>query len=139
MTSLEMAGFSISILKIGKTDGEWLLGCLDSPSETIGWSANGGLVSRNITSMRSLKIPVEVIHLPIGIKVKLFPPQVTLRVTLPLSLVNAVEAVDFSLVVDYNDIIESQSSSLELRLLKQPSSVKKTIWEPKTVNYLIRK
>ena len=59
MTSLEMAGFSISILKIGKTDGELLLGCLDSPSETIGWSANGGLVSRNITSMRSIKISVE--------------------------------------------------------------------------------
>lgn len=90
-------------------------------------------------SEKTLKIPVEVIHLPIGIKVKLFPPQVTLRVTLPLSLVNAVQAVDFSLVVDYNDIIESQSSSLELRLLKQPSSVKKTIWEPKSVNYLIRK
>ena len=41
MTSLEMAGFSISILKIGRTDGEVLLSFLDSPSETIGWSANG--------------------------------------------------------------------------------------------------
>ena len=55
------------------------------------------------------------------------------------TLVNAVEANDFTMVVDYNDILEGQPSSLHLRLFKQPSSVKKTIWEPEIVNYLIRK
>ncbi|MDA8948542.1 hypothetical protein N9H57_05320 [Flavobacteriaceae bacterium] len=90
-------------------------------------------------SEKSLTIPIEVIHLPAGVKVKLFPPQVTLRATLPLSLLSAIEAADFSLAIDYNDILENQPSVLELKLLRHPSSVKKTIWEPKTVNYLIRK
>ena len=90
-------------------------------------------------SEKTLKIPIQVINLPQGVKVKLFPPQATLKATLPLSLVNAVEANDFTMVVDYNDILEGQPSSLHLRLFKQPSSVKKTIWEPEIVNYLIRK
>ena len=59
MTSLEMAGFSISILKINKNNGDELLSCLDSQSETLGWSASGGLVSRNITSMRTKKQQVD--------------------------------------------------------------------------------
>ena len=59
MTSLEMAGFSISILKMKKDIKTGLLACLDMPSETIGWSANGGLVSQNITSMRTTKKKID--------------------------------------------------------------------------------
>ena len=55
MTSLEMAGFSISILKVNEKSGAELLECLDSPSEALGWSSCGGLVSRDITAMRSSK------------------------------------------------------------------------------------
>jgi hypothetical protein len=90
-------------------------------------------------SEKSLKISIEVAHLPIGVKVKLFPPEVTIKATLPLSLLNSVNASDFSLAVDYDAILSEQPSVLEVKLLKQPNSVKKTIWEPKTVNYLIRK
>ena len=36
MTSLEMAGFSISILKVNEKNGAELLECLDSPSEALG-------------------------------------------------------------------------------------------------------
>ena len=59
MTSLEMAGFSISILKMQSEVKDKLLSCLDMPSETIGWSANGGLVSQNITSMRANKKKID--------------------------------------------------------------------------------
>lgn len=90
-------------------------------------------------SEKTLKITIKIINLPSGEKIKLFPPQVSLRVTLPLSLVSTLEAADFSIAVDYNDIFENKPSVLELKLLKHPSSVKKTIWDPKSVNYLIRK
>ena len=89
-------------------------------------------------SEKTLKITIKIINLPSGVKIKLFPPQVSLRVTLPLSLVSTLEEADFSIAVDYNDI-KNKPSVLELKLLKQPSSVKKTIWDPKSVNYLIRK
>tara|TARA_Y100000385_G_scaffold289011_1_gene357198 strand:+ start:1378 stop:2340 length:963 start_codon:yes stop_codon:yes gene_type:complete len=90
-------------------------------------------------SEKTLKITIKIINLPSGEKIKLFPPQVSLRVTLPLSLVSTLEAADFSIAVDYNDIFENKPSVLELKLLKHPPSVKKTIWDPKSVNYLIRK
>jgi len=90
-------------------------------------------------SEKTLKITIEIINLSSGVKIKLFPPQVLLRVTLPLSMLSNLEAADFSIAVDYNDIFENQPSLLELKLLKHPSSVKKIIWEPKSVNYLIRK
>jgi hypothetical protein len=89
-------------------------------------------------SEKTLKITIKIINLPSGVKIKLFPPQVSLRVTLPLSLVSTLEEADFFIAVDYNDI-ENKPSVLELKLLKQPTSVKKTIWDPKSVNYLIRK
>lgn len=90
-------------------------------------------------SEKSLIIPIEVVNIPVGVKVKLFPPQANLRATLPLSLLNAVQSSDFSLVVDYENILEGQADAMELKLTKQPPSVKKVIWEPISVNYLIRR
>jgi hypothetical protein len=58
---------------------------------------------------------------------------------LPLSLLNAIQSSDFSLVVDYENIREGQADAMELKLTKQPPSIKKVIWEPLSVNYLIRR
>ena len=90
-------------------------------------------------SEKSLTIPIEVVNIPVGVKVKLFPPEANLRATLPLSLLNAVKSSDFSLVVDYENIREGPADAMELKLTKQPPSVKKVIWEPLSVNYLIRR
>jgi len=90
-------------------------------------------------SEKSLIIPIKVVNIPVGVKVKLFPPEANLRATLPLSLLNAVQSSDFSLVVDYENIREGHADAMELKLTKQPPSVKKVIWEPLSVNYLIRR
>ncbi len=58
---------------------------------------------------------------------------------MPLTLLNGFNARDFMLVVDYELILKNELTHLPIRLMKQPSKVKKVIWEPKTVNYLIRK
>ena len=82
---------------------------------------------------------VEVINLPLGTRVKLFPPNVKARVTLPLSVLRTIKASDFNLVVDYNNIFTDEEKKLDLIMVRRPSSVKKLILEPKKVNYLIRK
>ena len=82
---------------------------------------------------------VEVINLPLGTRVKLFPPKAKVRVTLPLSLLRTIKASDFNLVVDYNNIFKDAEKKLDLIMIRRPSSVKKVILEPKKVNYLIRK
>ena len=82
---------------------------------------------------------IEVINLPLGTRVKLFPPKAKVRVTLPLSILRTIKASDFNLVVDYNNIFKDAEKKLDLIMIRRPSSVKKVILEPKKVNYLIRK
>lgn len=82
---------------------------------------------------------VEVINLPLGTRVKLFPPKAKVRVTLPLSVLRTIKTSDFNLVVDYNNIFKDAEKKLDLIMIRRPSSVKKLILEPKKVNYLIRK
>ena len=82
---------------------------------------------------------IEVINLPLGTRVKLFPPKAKVRVTLPLSVLRTIKASDFNLVVDYNNIFKDAEKKLDLIIIRRPSSVKKVILEPKKVNYLIRK
>ena len=84
-------------------------------------------------------VNVEVINLTPGIRVKLFPPKVKVRATLPLSILRSINASDFSLVVDYQDILAKEDKLLQLKIKGQPPSIKKISLDPKKVNYLIRR
>ena len=90
-------------------------------------------------SEKQFILPIEIINIPKSVKVKLFPPTGTLKATMPLTLLNGFNARDFMLVVDYELILKNELTHLPIRLVKQPIQVKKVIWEPKTVYYLIRK
>jgi len=90
-------------------------------------------------SEKEFNLMIEVINVPLGERVKLFPPNAKVRATLPLTLLGTVKASDFSLVVDYEAIVSSKEKQLELKMVGQPPAVKKLIWEPKYVNYLLRK
>ena len=90
-------------------------------------------------SEKEFVLQVEVINLPLGVRVKLFPPTAKLRATLPMALLNTVKESDFRLVVDCENLQDQESKSLKLTLLKQPPGLKQLIWEPEKVNYLIRK
>jgi hypothetical protein len=90
-------------------------------------------------SEKEFTIGIGLINTPKDIKVKLFPPKVRIRATLPLSVLKTVKASDFNLVVDYNDIIKKDSEKLELIMIEQPPSIKKLIFDPQRVNYLIRR
>jgi len=84
-------------------------------------------------------LPVEVINLPKNLRVKLFPPKAKIKVTLPISILTTVKDSDFTLVVDYNEIINDQAKELQLIIKKQPPAIKQIILEPKKVNFLIRR
>jgi|OM-RGC.v1.006027581 hypothetical protein len=90
-------------------------------------------------SEKEFNLMIEVINVPLGERVKLFPPNAKVRATLPLTLLGTVKASDFSLVVDYQTIVSSKEKQLELKMVGQPPAVKKLVWEPKYVNYLLRK
>ena len=90
-------------------------------------------------SEKEFIVPIKIINLPSNLRIKLFPPSTTIKAILPLAIFSGVKAADFSLVVDYDLISSKKTTQLPIRLVKQPSQVKKVIWEPKSVNYLIRK
>ena len=90
-------------------------------------------------SEKEFILPIEIINIPKSVRVKLFPPTAIIKATMPLTLLNGFNARDFMLVVDYELILKNELTHLPILLVKQPSQVKKVIWEPKTVNYLIRK
>ena len=90
-------------------------------------------------SEKEFKLPIKIVNLPKNLRVKLFPPSAKIKATLPLAILKGIKASDFSLVVDYNLIYKSNSNELPLSLIKRPKQVKKIIWSPLSVNYLIRK
>jgi len=94
-------------------------------------------VSRH--SEKEFILKIGLINTPKGIKIKLFPPKAKIRATLPLSVLRTVKASDFNLVVDYNDIEKKDSEKLQLIMIEQPPSIKKLIFDPQRVNYLIRR
>ena len=90
-------------------------------------------------SEKEFTLPIKIVNLPSGIRVKLFPPNAKARVTMPVSILNNVKVSDFSLEVDYNTTKTDKIKELNLYMHRQPPGVKQIIWEPKQVNYLIRK
>ena len=89
-------------------------------------------------SEKELTLPIEVLNIPEGIRVKLFPASVKIRATLPLSLLRTVNESDFKMAVDYHSLTE-ENNFFEVVVLRKPPMVKQLNWEPKQVNYLIRK
>ncbi len=90
-------------------------------------------------SEKEFILPIEILNLPKDKRVKLFPPKVKVKVTLPVSIISTVKDSDFSLVVDYNEIVYDKARELQLSINKQPPAIKQIILEPKKVNFLIRR
>jgi hypothetical protein len=58
---------------------------------------------------------------------------------LPLEDAKQITAGFFEFEVVYNDSIHQGTTALEVQMTKFPKSAKKIRWQPKTVQYLIRK
>lgn len=90
-------------------------------------------------SEKEFSIQIEVLNLPVGVRVKLFPSTAKIRAIIPMTLLSTVKESDFRLVVDYETLRSQENKSLKLKILKQPPGLKQLLWEPQEVNYLIRK
>jgi len=56
VTSLEMSGFSISVLKLSPETGDVIIDCLDGPAETLGWTSSTSTASCNIPDPEKAKV-----------------------------------------------------------------------------------
>jgi len=90
-------------------------------------------------SEKEFTINLETINLPDKVKMKFFPPKIKLKITMPLILLNGINETDFGLAIDYNLIKEEPFKPPIIFLTKKPQKIKNISWNPKSVNYLIRK
>jgi len=109
-------------------------------NKDIKYSSNevqlNGLVSKY--SEKEFTVPIKIINLPDSVRLKLFPNYVKLKAIISLKNFNKVSEDNFEIIADYK-FLNQKYSSLSLFLIKYPNRVKNINWQPKMVNYLIRK
>ena len=85
---------------------------------------------------KELKIPVEIIHKPDKMRIKLFPSEVKVLFTVGLSRFETIKPADFGVSVDYNSIVEN-ATNLNILLYKKPDFIQGVRLNPEKVEFLI--
>lgn len=82
-------------------------------------------------------IPIKGINMPEGKVLRTFPSKVTVKFVAGVSLFRTLSAKDFTVVVDYKDIMEHPSDKCTLYLKSVPQGISRAALEIKQVDYLI--
>ncbi len=86
---------------------------------------------------KSLEVPVTGINFPDNLTLKAFPSKAVVSVWVKMSEYDRVNASDFQVVVDYNDIAGRDGSKATLRIFSQPANVRNVRLQTRTVDYLM--
>lgn len=90
-------------------------------------------------SEKIIEIPIEVIHLPEGMKMQTFPNSISILCKGKLDKLIGLLASDFTLIVDYEDVNGNLVSKLPLQLVKIPEGIYDALLMETNVEYIIRK
>ena len=82
-------------------------------------------------------IPVKVVNLPEGKLLRTFPAKVSVAFVTGMKTYQSLSADDFAAVVDYEELVENQSSQCTVRLTKVPQNVSRVKLLTETVECLI--
>ncbi|WP_424494361.1 YbbR-like domain-containing protein [Salinimicrobium sp. GXAS 041] len=86
----------------------------------------------------SLEIPVELINVPEGLNVVIFPKEILVFYQVNLKDFSRVEASDFRVVGDFNDLNQNQNFLIP-RIADQPDFVKNLRLNEKKIQFIIKK
>ena len=89
-------------------------------------------------SETSLKVPIRLINVPDSIALKLFPADVEVVFSASLSRIKTIDLNDFVISSDFNTL-KKEDLKINLQLLQAPDLLQNIRWNPKEVEYLIRK
>jgi YbbR domain-containing protein len=85
---------------------------------------------------KELKIPVEIIHKPEKMRIKLFPSEVKVLFTVGLSRFETIKPTDFGVSVDYNSMVDNVNN-LNILIYKKPGFIQGVRLNPEKVEFLI--
>ena len=82
-------------------------------------------------------VPIKAINMPVGKSLRTFPAKVTVSFVAGASLYRNLSANDFTVVADYNDIINHPTEKCHIYLKSVPRGISRTRLETNMVDYLI--
>jgi len=85
---------------------------------------------------KELKIPIEILHKPDNVRIKLFPSELKVLFSVGLSRFENVKSSDFGASVDYNSIV-NDANYLTITLDKKPQFIQSIRFNPEQVEFLI--
>lgn len=87
----------------------------------------------------TIDVPVTGINMPQGIVLRTFPAKVKVLFKSGMRRFKSLKASDFSIVVDYNDIINNPSDKCRILLQKTPHDILDPRIEINSIDYLLEK
>lgn len=84
-----------------------------------------------------VRVPIVSVNMPEGLALRTFPTQVNVKVVAGRSRIDAINPGDFSVVVDYDDVVSHPSDKCRLILRSVPKGVANAILETQQVDYLL--
>ncbi len=91
----------------------------------------------DILTEESMEVPIKGINIPSGKELRTFPPKMKVKFTIGANLFRKISAQQFSVVVDYNEIIAHPSKKCNVYLKAIPHGVRNAKLEISQVDYLI--
>ena len=91
----------------------------------------------DILTEESIDVPVKAVNMPDGKVLRTFPSRVKVNFIVGASMFRNVKADQFSVVVDYNELVEHPSDKCNVYLKGSPHGVKNARLQINQVDYLI--
>ena len=91
----------------------------------------------DILTEETIDVPVKAINMPEGKVLRTFPSKVKVSFIVGASMFRSINADMFSVVVDYNELMEHSSDKCNIYLKSSPQSVRNASLQINQVDYLI--
>lgn len=85
----------------------------------------------------NISVPVELINVPLDVKLNYFPKEIALSYYVDLENYNSVKDADFKIICDYNDLKDTEQRFLNIKLTEQSSLVKSTRLKQNSIQFII--
>ncbi|AVI51560.1 hypothetical protein C5O00_10445 [Pukyongia salina] len=89
-------------------------------------------------TQKKLNVPIEIVNLPPGIKVKIIPNSLTISFDVPMENFNNITATDFKVVCDYAKK-DSADNFMVAEIIRQPEGILNVEVSEKKIDFLIFK
>ena len=91
----------------------------------------------DILTEESIDVPIKAVNMPEGKVLRTFPSRVKVSFTVGASMFRGISADQFSVVVDYNELMEHPSDKCNIYLRANPHGVRNARLQINQVDYLI--